>query len=714
MPPRSKELYFPRARTRWSPAWIPYEIEPRISTQHIFTLKLEVFDETGDPVVIYVSTKAMVTGATDGLASTTFRELINDPGTVRRQVFGNGRSAGIVSPSWGSFELNNNSGNLDYLLDYSTDGGKVTCMYGPYGGSYPAEWRKVYIAYIDGQPTFDAKAVRFNLRGREKLFEKKVVTAGFTNNSGLGFSPTALALERNGIPGARLKQIVMGQPGYFEPILTNDLESIWFVQDNAYAINGVGTLEAYDGGVNLPNGTGPGTFNGYMPTTNGPLWFLFGTEPRVEVRVKTTGYYATPTVTARRWTICDLASLAGIGGVDPNNMPTGSVNFDCGNRLVETQSFKDVLSDIAQFEVASIGFDRLDRFYARRIEPSFANSATYTFTDGGSLSHGNSRNWTWAPIPGLEKRVWQVGVHAGATKKSAFAGIVEDDIRDALSRDPWNSNFVVDVTYNSGLPFYQESSILDTDPTAVREDVEIVGNEFPSSTERDAWALRYMRLHGAKQAACSLEAEFNFDTLQLELLDTVTLQTNRFGGSRQAVIWSIDAQLKQRKIRFGCWSHRQTDAPGTGGTISIEQVDDTVGSGGGSGPSGGARGGGDAAPQIEQLPIDCSDKTTALTVSTLVQAYIVPYDFYLTGVGAALYAQQTTGSIFTLDMKATAVSFLSTLVTIDNSEYSSFTAATQPVVSSNVLLKGTRVTFNITQLGTGAKGLTAYLIGYQI
>jgi hypothetical protein len=708
-----RERFFPFAYARYAryvPSLTQEEITPRTSTFNIFTLMLEVFDENGDAYTMRTSTKAMITGSNDRPADTTFRELLIDPGDVRTQIFGNGRSAGLVAPTWGSIEFDNTSGAFDGWTEYATDGGKVTCYYGPYGGAYPAEFRKVYVAYIEGSPYLDNRIARFELRGREKLLERKIVTRGFTGESGVWYSDMA-DLVRTGVAGARMRQIVMGTPGYFEPILTNDLDSIWFVQDNTYSLGGAGSSEAYDGGVKVNPG-------GYMSSPTGPLWFRFGTEPRVEVRVKTTGYYSTPTVTARRWTVCDIATTVGITGIDATNLPAGSVNFDAGNRLVETQTAKEVLDDIANFEVASIGFNRLDQFYARRIEPWFVigSGSVYTFRDGGSRSDGNSRGWTWSKIPGMEKRVWQVSVHAGATRRSSLAGIPEsDEIRDALSRDPWTSNFTVNVTYNSGPPFYQASTILDTDPTAEKADVEIIGNEFPDTAAMEAWGERFMRLHGAKSVACSLETEFSLDTMAIEPCDQVTLQTQRFGGSRFAIVWQKHMQLKQRTIRFGCWSHRQYDAPSSS-EISIDLVDDTVGAGGGSGPSGGARGAGDAAPQDETFYIACSDETTALTTGVAKRTWYCTYagGFYITGLVATLTTPQTSGSVFTVDFNVNAASWLSTKLTIDNTENTSGTAATPCVLTSNLMLFGDKVTIDIDQLGTGAKGLSVAVIGYQV
>jgi hypothetical protein len=54
---------------------------------------------------------------------------------------------------------------------------------------------------------------------------------------------------------------------------------------------------------------------------------------------------------------------------------------------------------------------------------------------------------------------------------------------------------------------------------------------------------------------------------------------------------------------------------------------------------------------------------------------------------------------------------LSTKITIDQSEETSLTAATPPVISDSALAKGSRITVDVDGAGTGAVGLKVYLTG---
>lgn len=120
-----------------------------------------------------------------------------------------------------------------------------------------------------------------------------------------------------------------------------------------------------------------------------------------------------------------------------------------------------------------------------------------------------------------------------------------------------------------------------------------------------------------------------------------------------------------------------------------------------------------AAPPTESLVVACSDETTALTTGVKV-TFRIPYAFTLTGVKASLTTAQTSGSIFTVDIKESGVSVLSTLITIDNTERTSVTAATAAVISDSSIANDAEMTLSITQIGDGtAKGLKVTLVGQR-
>ena len=115
---------------------------------------------------------------------------------------------------------------------------------------------------------------------------------------------------------------------------------------------------------------------------------------------------------------------------------------------------------------------------------------------------------------------------------------------------------------------------------------------------------------------------------------------------------------------------------------------------------------------VQSIVVAASDETTALATGTAKVTFRMPYAFTLTSVRASLTTAQASGSIFTVDINEGGTTILSTKLTIDNTEKTSTTAATPPVISDSSLADDAEITIDIDQIGDGtAKGLKVALIG---
>lgn len=119
-----------------------------------------------------------------------------------------------------------------------------------------------------------------------------------------------------------------------------------------------------------------------------------------------------------------------------------------------------------------------------------------------------------------------------------------------------------------------------------------------------------------------------------------------------------------------------------------------------------------AKRDIVAIGVACSDETTDITAGTAKVTFRAPFAMTLTTVRASLTAAQPSGSIFTVDINESGTSILSTKLTIDNTETTSLTAATQPVISDTAIADDAVITIDVDQVGdAGAKGLKVWLIG---
>jgi hypothetical protein len=80
-----------------------------------------------------------------------------------------------------------------------------------------------------------------------------------------------------------------------------------------------------------------------------------------------------------------------------------------------------------------------------------------------------------------------------------------------------------------------------------------------------------------------------------------------------------------------------------------------------------------------------------------------------------LTTAQASGSLLTVDVNQNGTSIISTKLTFDNTEKTTVTAATQPVISTSALTDDAEITVDIDQVGaSGATGLKITLIGTRV
>jgi hypothetical protein len=118
---------------------------------------------------------------------------------------------------------------------------------------------------------------------------------------------------------------------------------------------------------------------------------------------------------------------------------------------------------------------------------------------------------------------------------------------------------------------------------------------------------------------------------------------------------------------------------------------------------------------IEVTSLSASDETSDLTVGTAKVTFRMQHGFVLSDVRASV-TTAPTGSAITVDINKNGTTVLSTKLTIDATEKTSFTAATPPVISVAELADDDEITIDIDVVGStiAGAGLKVYLHGRVI
>ena len=117
-----------------------------------------------------------------------------------------------------------------------------------------------------------------------------------------------------------------------------------------------------------------------------------------------------------------------------------------------------------------------------------------------------------------------------------------------------------------------------------------------------------------------------------------------------------------------------------------------------------------ARDDITSFQLAASDLTSSITSGTDKAYFRMPRGMTLTEVRASLLTASTSGAV-TIDVNKNTVSVLSTLLTIDQDEKTSVTAAVPAVISDGTLADDDEIVIDIDGAGTGAVGLIITLIG---
>jgi hypothetical protein len=281
-----------------------------------------------------------------------------------------------------------------------------------------------------------------------------------------------------------------------------------------------------------------------------------------------------------------------------------------------------------------------------------------------------------------------------------------------------NPSFYIELYKYDGATFTLISSG-STNPEAITGgtvvDLYISALAVPSTTllATDRLAVRIfvttsgrnITLHTEDNNLCQVITTF---TTGLNALNGLTAQVQNFATGTSGTDFGISSASSTHTFNLPTASASNRGALSSGDWTTFNGKFNT--------PSGTTsqyvRGDGSLASLPFELVVAASDETTALTAGTAKITFRMPRAVTLTAVRASLTTAQASGNIFTVDINEGGTSILSTKLTIDNTEKTSTTAATPPVISDTALADDAEITIDIDQIGNGtATGLKVALIG---
>jgi hypothetical protein len=224
---------------------------------------------------------------------------------------------------------------------------------------------------------------------------------------------------------------------------------------------------------------------------------------------------------------------------------------------------------------------------------------------------------------------------------------------------------------------------------------------------------RNITLHTEDNNLCQVITTF---TTGLNALNGLTAQVQNFATGTSGTDFGITSATDTHTFNLPTASATNRGALSSGDWTTFNGKQDTLTSGTNIKTINNSSilGSGNLATPFE-LVVAASDETTALTTGTAKITFRMPRAITLTAVRASLTTAQASGSIFTVDINEGGTSILSTKLTIDNTEKTSTTAATPPVISDASLADDAEITIDIDQIGDGtAKGLKVMLIGTYV
>lgn len=336
----------------------------------IYLLEVDcAVDAIGTVKTLYFSTGNYVTQPTETPASTAYIPRLTQPGNLTRMMYQDATTGGQSQVAYGTCELENVDGGLDYVLGYSLDKRKLRLLVGDPAQPYSSFTVAQRLTMQQAEVTY--KSLSIILRDRQLELDMLLCRHryGGTNVLPAGKDGTA------DIAGAAIPRLY-GTALNFAPVLCNTSLLIYQVHDGAIAT----VSNVYDSGVALTKGadyTSAAQVESVAPA-NGQYcvypaggYFRLGSTPAGQITCD-----ASQGATAANRTCAQIlqqiALDMGLTGADISAADVAALDAqnsaECGVWVQDDSTGLSVMDAVAPSIGAYFGFDRLGMLRMARLD----------------------------------------------------------------------------------------------------------------------------------------------------------------------------------------------------------------------------------------------------------------------------------------------------------------------------------------------------------
>jgi hypothetical protein len=496
-------------------------------------------DAVGTVNTLYFSSGNYVTQPTDTPASTAYLPRLTQPGSLTRMMYQDATTGGQSQVAYGTCELENVDGELDYVLGYSLDKRKLRLLVGDPSQPYSTFTVAQRLTMQQAEITY--KSLSIILRDRQLELDMLLCRHryGGTNVLPAGKDGTA------DIAGAAVPRLY-GTALNFAPILCNTSLLIYQVHDGAIAT----VSNVYDCGVALTRGpdyTSAAAVESIAPAAGQYCvypaggYFRLGSTPAGQITCD-----ASQGATAANRTCAQILQQIAIDmGLTAADISAADVvaldalnSAECGVWVQDDSTGLNIMDAVAPSIGAYFGFDRLGMLRMGRLDiPSGAPVATFSLESVKDIDRVRS-NDNNNGIPAYSVTLTYARNYT--TQTSGVAGSVTPARALVIGQPSLNA-----VAQDLTIPVkYQWSPAMTRDTLLIHQ------------ADAQAESARVLSIFGVARNFYTVNVKLDQPTIAaLDLGVVVGVQVNRFGmnNGKLVRVLGIEADYASNSATVTVW-----------------------------------------------------------------------------------------------------------------------------------------------------------------